>query len=191
MKRRAAKGEHKSASNKPDADSEDQEAGEKKRKQVEQIKCHECKKAMTMGSRKIREQDWCRLDGFTFCKYECRGVYADRCPECQQPATSHCKCLRGGRSCNNGHEWYICRVHDRRRPGTGHGVSDCGCVTELKLQPTTAEMLEYVKEHHTLPIQDELEMFLAKHKLTKEQVTQAMHQPAPVEASDTDKDEDD
>jgi hypothetical protein len=41
------------------------------------------------------------------------------CPKCLQKAVRVCKCGIGDSSCENGHEWHVCRVHNKIVMGKG------------------------------------------------------------------------
>lgn len=52
----------------------------------------------------------------------------DYCPDCNSLYIIRCKCPRGDRSCDNGHSWHYCLVHNKLVIGlSNHSLSTFSC----------------------------------------------------------------
>jgi len=56
----------------------------------------------------------------------------NKCPECESPAVTMCRCFRGDSECEKGHRWHTCIVHKVKVSGhSDHsnnvGWKNCTC----------------------------------------------------------------
>lgn len=73
-------------------------------------------KAMTIDQFK----DW--LEHGDTTKKAAKAFHPDLCPECDRPVSGRCRCMIGNRSCEAGHDWWVCYKHKKKFTGPGHGV---------------------------------------------------------------------
>lgn len=73
-------------------------------------------KAMTIDQFK----DW--LENGDTTKKAAKAFHPDLCPECDRPVRGRCRCMMGNRSCEAGHDWWVCYKHKKKFTGPGHGV---------------------------------------------------------------------
>lgn len=123
-----------------------------------------------------------KFDEKTFCSESCELAYYEKCPECGEKATGHCKCMKSGCKCKNGHEWHRCSIHNMRGKGNGHG-SSCNCVIERKAQPTDEEMLDFLMKRRKLSTSEKLDIFMDVFETTKSAISSDMQNLQPMDDS--------
>lgn len=70
------------------------------------------------------------FDKRPFCSAKCKWSYVGKCPTCDLPREGYCKCMRSDSTCQKGHSWHICIVHDRLVLGSFNhrlDTDDCSC----------------------------------------------------------------
>ena len=59
----------------------------------------------------------------------------EKCPYCKGKIVRRCRCMRGDKRCENGHEWHRCTEHRKLVHGpSDHSKSGCSCVKCVRLK---------------------------------------------------------